>query len=371
MITAIIDDGVYEKYFLISPILHHLQINSNNRIVEEIEMKPYISHGTICAAIVSDLCQGSNFISIKVLDVMGRGCVEHLITALEWCFNNHILLIQMSLGTADYHDFDKIEPIINKLTDNGTIIVSAYNNMNIPSYPAHLPKVFGVRHDRYHLLSDGMFLLDKMSGLREENSLVSHYNKTLKDCFGDLHPTEGANSYAASVITAQIITYLKYEPALSFSDILNKIKYFAQDVIYPDAFCNFTRWEENDITVPVIYILKDNIDTFKKIYYNFIDDEYAVDSFSETRNENTLIIPLHLYKAEGGISRGLISVLNKIYQPSVILVETSTLLSKKEIDWELIDICVEYRGHYFLNLKEDIFEFETVLEVYKAILNYF
>jgi hypothetical protein len=365
MLTAIIDDGVYEEYFNNPPLLQHLQVNSNNEVEEETG-EPFASHGTICTAIINDLCKNSELISIKILDETGCGYVEQLISALNWCYRHHIRLIQMSLGTADYHDFHKIEPVIHKLTTNGTLIVSAYNNMNIPSYPAHLPGVFGVRNDRYYLLENGTFLFDSNSNLREENSLVSNYSKILIDKDGFSHTTEGSNSFAAPVITAHIITYINNKPTLTYQEILSNLKFFSCNLQYPDTFCNFEHWSKKEITVPVICIRKDDVNSFKKLYQMFTKDNYAVEGLSETTSETTDIIPLHLYNT-ANVSQGLIYTLYKVYQPSLILIESNSIMT----NWSFIDIYIEWKNNYQVYTEGKIECMENLLNVYKAILLYF
>lgn len=371
MQIAIIDDGVYEGYYPIPAVINHLQVRIDDALTQEIITEPYASHGTKCAAIIYNLCKGCDVISIKILDKKGRGFVDQLIIALMWCYEQNVKLIQMSLGSANYHDYYKINPVIFKLISKDILIVAAYHNMNIPSYPAHLPGVFGVRHDRYQLLPDGAFLLDYESGLREENSLVAHYSKQLKDNSTITQYTEGANSFAASVITAQIIQYLKYNPYLSFHDILNKLKYSAKKVIYPNSFCQFNHLNDYKNNVPVIGINRDYLNSFITIYNNFKNESYSVEGFSQIKHKNAHIIPLSLYISTDRISKGFLFLICKIYNPSVILIEFSNMIAQNNMDWELMDIYIELKEKYIMSTECSINRYNTISDVYESILAYY
>ena len=120
---------------------------------------------------------------------------RQLLDALDWCIANKVRLLHMSLGTRNYFDVKELEGRIARLTKGGTIIVAAYHNSNMRTYPAVFSRVFGVRQDMSGILGQGEFLFQKIKGLEEENSIVIHWWKENLDC---------ANSYAAPVLTGMI-----------------------------------------------------------------------------------------------------------------------------------------------------------------------
>lgn len=371
MVIAIIDDGVYDGKFFNNKILKNLFID-NDKIVKNEVNKKKSSHGTICAAIISDLYNDVKFISIKILDEEGNGYIDHLITALRWCLLNNIKVIQMSLGTANYHDFSKIEPLVQKLTESNIIMISSFHNMNIPSYPAYLPKVLGVRSDRYRLIQNGMFMIDYKSGMRIENSLISHYDKKLVDDEGFLYETEGSNSYAASVITAHVIRILELNKNITLDNLMVNLINLAQNVDYPKVFKMYSRWDYNVTNAPVILIQDNNRNIFEKIVYEFTNDNYYIEAFSELNRQDNNIIPLEFYSDEI-LTNGLLFVLNTIYTPDVILIETDKINYYKSVKniWDLVDIYIECKNNYLIYTKNYELRVYSIHELYQSIINCF
>ena len=366
--AAIIDDGVYSDSFINEDFIHtpnilmRLQVMENNTIVED-NSEAYLSHGTLCASVIGDLSPISEFISIKVLDEQGQGYSDQLVCALKWCLENEIKLIHMSLGTTNYHDFSKIETVINELTQRDFIIVAAYSNMNIPSVPAHLPKVFGVRSDKDENLKNGEYFFDNSHNLREENSIVAHYDKTGKINIGV------SNSFAAPVITSHILRLLNTNPNMNFKDILEFLKVNQSDKKTETQFCDYNNFENMEIEIPVISVTADKIGTFEKIYNLFKAEEYAVEDFSQSINMNENIIPLSLY-IENRIDNGLIFILDRVYKADVMLFEVDRSI---KVDLESIDAQIESLNNdeYILKLANEEKHFNTIEELFISLKEYF
>ena len=72
-----------------------------------------IGHGTFCYFIFKSYIKAKYMLfDIKVLDQnMGGGSCSSLINALEWCREMSVDVINMSMGTRQYIDF---EPIYDK-----------------------------------------------------------------------------------------------------------------------------------------------------------------------------------------------------------------------------------------------------------------
>ena len=118
-----------------------------------------------------------NFRYLKVLDEKGSAPISRLLDALDWCTANKVRLLHMSLGTRNYFDVKELEGRIARLTKGGTIIVAAYHNSNMRTYPAVFSRVFGVRQDMSGIFGQGELLFQKIKGLEEENSIVIHWWK--------------------------------------------------------------------------------------------------------------------------------------------------------------------------------------------------
>ena len=102
-----------------------------------------IGHGTIVAnTLVKYLNSKINLFIINIFKETLFVNVDLLIKALEYCVTIQCDLIQISLGTL--YPNEQLHKIIKKLTDQGIIIVSAFDNDKSISYPAAYNEVIGV-----------------------------------------------------------------------------------------------------------------------------------------------------------------------------------------------------------------------------------
>ena len=212
---ALIDNG----------IPYHMRNNRNQRIVHKSflaskcdpsEYKDDKSfHGAVCVGIITSICSDIELWDLNVTDSAGTTQITVLLEALEWCIQNKIKLIHMSLGTINYFDIKPLWIQIKRLLDADAIIVAAYHNRNIKTYPAAYPGVFGVRQDRYGLLGNGQILFQEQKGYNIENSIIANFSWN-----GIVNQ---ANSYAAPVVTGHIATYLNRKPTAGFDDVMDFI----------------------------------------------------------------------------------------------------------------------------------------------------
>lgn len=241
---ALIDNG----------IPHYMGNKSNHKIVHKTFLAPIcdpsehkgekLFHGAVCAGIIANICSDIEFWDLHVTGTTGTTQMTVLLEALEWCVQNKIKLVHMSLGTINYFDIKPLWTQIKRLLDADAIVVAAYHNRNIKTYPAAFPGVFGVRQDRYGFLKNGQILFREQEGYNIENSIVANlsWNGIINQ----------ANSYAAPVVTGHIATYLNRKPAAGFSDVMKFLLSIAMHKSgYPDILENVIRDKAN-IEIPII-----------------------------------------------------------------------------------------------------------------------
>ena len=109
--VAIIDDGINQNLYAIGKLNHNIQITHELHIHERVEYDPFLpSHGTTCAAVIKKYALDAILSSVKILnDDSNKGMKTQLIRALEWCVENDIRLVNLSLGTIDYKDFNEVQ----------------------------------------------------------------------------------------------------------------------------------------------------------------------------------------------------------------------------------------------------------------------
>lgn len=222
MTIAVLDDGINPgRYPCIRKMAFDLRINQSGRIFQRRKQESSSqSHGTTCAAIIQKYAPDAELGSIQVLqDDSGRGYPKQLITALHWCAERQIPLIQMSIGSRLLWDVEPIRTAVQEVLESGTVIVAALANTNRFSVPACMEGVIGVRTssimegDQYAPIEGGLFEVAFAASSRHE----------LTDYAGETHITSICNSFAAPLITAKVYDLLKKEPFLSGSECIAKL----------------------------------------------------------------------------------------------------------------------------------------------------
>lgn len=142
---VIIDSGVSEHRAISKDIncFDVVSINGKYNVVES-KKEDNIGHGTAVSFIVSHHLDNVKIWSIRLYN--DDTCdPEKLIFVLDY-IHNHIKcdLINISLGTTCCSSLSKLKECCGKLTNDGVIIVSAFDNNGTLSYPAAFENVIGV-----------------------------------------------------------------------------------------------------------------------------------------------------------------------------------------------------------------------------------
>jgi hypothetical protein len=320
----IIDNGVNLGCFPLPYIAASLRVRDDGSIVPRQDELGNVSHGTVCAAVMGRINPEIELVDIAALDADGKAYIAKLSAALRWCDEEPARIIHMSLGTLDWRDLRELAEPIEALLEGGAMIIAAFHNTGLKSFPALMPGVFGVRADRGGYMDDGEYTIDLCDGMRAENCLVAHCGAVLELPSGRRVETAGANSYAAPVITAHIAKLLDSNPGLSFNDLLDQLMlrsshhaFEAPKIIpyrmgagIPGAKC------------PVAAFLYSAKEVFLMFSHRLRGDGYAVFSFSDFCDESGAedIIPLQHYLSHGEIvCKGLTHTLEYIYRPDIVL----------------------------------------------------
>lgn len=139
---AVIDSGTDENF---------------NNHLEEIDFTgegttDYLGHGSKVVEIIigSEKIEGLSpsavIHSLKILTKNGRGKTSTMIEAIEWCIENNINIINLSVATNN--NSTELHNVIKKATEKNIIIISSYANnqsAGTNSYPAAYEETIGVR----------------------------------------------------------------------------------------------------------------------------------------------------------------------------------------------------------------------------------
>jgi hypothetical protein len=222
-LIAVIDDGVNPLYFHNRPLIYDIEISTTLRIRKVHKHSPhFLTHGTFCAGIIKKNAPQADICSIKVLNKNHRGSVYQTVKALEWCINNNIRLINMSIGTVNPKDFASINKIVDKVCDSGILIVAATSNNNKITYPACLEKVIGVRCCPDKTLRDQEYYYNFEASRGIE--IICNGVHFLKGPNNQTYFVGPSNSFATSLMCSIIYGIIENNSNASITDIKEKLK---------------------------------------------------------------------------------------------------------------------------------------------------
>ena len=117
-------------------------------------------HGTACAGIIHSLAPSARITSVKVLGPGLSGKVAWFLAGLEWAIDQGFDIINLSLGTRKRDMAMQFHELCDRAYFNGSLVVTAANNMKATSYPSLYASVLSVACNhatdsrRYHFNPD-------------------------------------------------------------------------------------------------------------------------------------------------------------------------------------------------------------------------
>lgn len=200
---AIIDSGISEGQ-VVSKVINF----SNDE-----DATDYIGHGSVVLDIISNQNYGvspnAEVYMLKVIDKYGLASTEAIYKALEWCQDNEIDIINMSLSFGIYSE--NVECMINALISDGTIIVSSINNSNVE---VDFPSMY-----------DGVICVGKTDNIELYNKDTSIILKNISSVIIKNKEYDG-NSFLAPCVTGIIASSYnqKYERGNTNAEVIQIAK---------------------------------------------------------------------------------------------------------------------------------------------------
>ncbi|QNU66429.1 hypothetical protein EHE19_016420 [Ruminiclostridium herbifermentans] len=368
--VAVIDNGISEKY--IKGKISHYKIEKKAVVIEKGNPTESLTHGTICAYIISKLLERVELIDINVFGTR-YGSSEDVILALEWCLTHAVTVINMSFGTVDYREYSKMEGIIHKLSMENRYLVAAFNNFFIKSYPASVERVFGVRADKGNLRRNGDYSFAPNRGLQKENTLVAHWD--LQEYQEDLGQNEfphRSNSFSAPVITAFIARCLGEYPGIKFNGV---IKYLEQNAVNEpcEAYSIdriFTKLNFS-IEIPVIAFVSEDIECTRNLQ-QLLDQEGYEAVLVTDGEEKIKGIPLNIYcDIEEELTKEIIASIAHIYQADILIMSLCEHRFHPK-NQDFIDIIVRREiERYRVEFRHNSCYCDTIWELSEMVQQYF
>ncbi|MFW5651038.1 MAG: S8 family serine peptidase [Acetivibrio ethanolgignens] len=198
---AVLDNGVDEKMLALCGLSDTIQQNEGN-ISDDGDL---FLHGTNCAIIIGLNCANAELYSYKLLDNTGKGNVNNLKSAFDWCLMNNIRLVNLSFGTTHFKDKSIIRQLVNQYVNKGLIIVAATANSGYTAFPASVSSIIGVK------ASDTFRIDESLQDRGVDFSAPSEHTFRLA---GNNIKLPKSNSYATPYVTALVGQLMVKQPEI-------------------------------------------------------------------------------------------------------------------------------------------------------------
>lgn len=278
---AVIDDGINVEFYNNIPTLNNsVEIDINCNVKEYVNNAIEYSHGTVCAAIISKYTKDARISSVKIINESNKTTGKQFIRAIEWCLENHIGIVNLSLGSTNINEKKDICKIINKAVKNGMIIIAASSNDGKITYPAAFSNVIGVKTLEENNKCEGYIYNCSPSG--GIDILAPSIHKLIN--YFEEEESQRCNSFAVPYITAQVHNIIKncYEKC----SILN-VKYALlekssnyEDIAEKNIVNVDLEWINEAVVFNIISNENSNIESIEYIFPKI--DEKVI--FEEDRN---------------------------------------------------------------------------------------
>lgn len=367
--VAVIDDGIHESMDSVFATINRCYVEKGRLFQGTAATVLPLSHGTICAAVIASKETDMELFDIRIFED-GSAEIENLVTALEYCISCDVQVINLSCGTLNYFDYKKVKHTLNKLLRRNVLVVSAFSNQGIMSFPASCRGVFGVREDFGKCLKEGEYGFQKFMGGRLENSLVAHIDTVV---INGSKMDVSANSYAAPVITGEIVRILKNDPGCSFRQVLKRLLLSGvKEGCQGQDPKKYLSGQGKEISTPVL-----GIDCRCRRLKDFLKkrlqaDGYYVTTVSEYGMNKTEIPCRYYMNRKNPLDKDVIYTVEHIYEPDIIIFFLDEQRFHVDTILDMVDIHIS-RTHGGMKLVsiEDLFVSGDCSKIYEYVLNYF
>lgn len=269
MLIALIDDGINKTELKMpNKLVMDLMVDENGNVSQRHSEGNFGIHGTMCARIIELYTKEVEFVSICIFDnVLLKTNSEKLVKALEWCLENDVKIINLSVGTRLLTDYGNLRRVIINLIKKGHIIIAAGNNAGTFTLPACMGGVIGVsvcedmRNNEfgYYDFGDGLQVI------------ASSAHESLRH--NNLFPIDPSNSYATPTITAAVCnamqkSYFDKSELHSSRLILGIFEYLFKGEYYRAIHPDF-------IENAVVLNLSGSVFSQKHIFFEYKEIDYS------------------------------------------------------------------------------------------------
>lgn len=145
--VAVVDSGIDATHPDVGPVQGYVAITEGEDLRFVYDTKPHddsFGHGTACAGIIRSLAPRCELYSVKVLGGANKGKGRVFAAGIRWAIDNRMHVCNLSLGTTKRDCFSIFHELVDEAYFRNVVLVTAANNMPIPSFPSVYSSVISV-----------------------------------------------------------------------------------------------------------------------------------------------------------------------------------------------------------------------------------
>ncbi len=145
--VAILDSGIDATHPDVGPVQGYMTIREaedGKLVYDEARHEDSFGHATACAGVIRAVAPDCELYSVKVLGSGLSGSGRVFAAGLRWAIDNGIQVCNLSLGTTKRDFFGVFHELADLAYFRNVALVTAANNMPIPSFPSVYASVISV-----------------------------------------------------------------------------------------------------------------------------------------------------------------------------------------------------------------------------------
>ena len=138
---GVLDSGVCRSHPHVGRIVDGVTITADGAIAGYDDL---LGHGTAVASVIHHVNPEADLLAVKIFDRKLATSLPVVIRAIDWCLEQDVQVINLSLGTVNPEHRRSFEEAVARCAAAGTVIVSALKMNGEAALPGSLDGVVGV-----------------------------------------------------------------------------------------------------------------------------------------------------------------------------------------------------------------------------------
>ena len=227
--VAVLDSGIEASHPDVRSVEGQVSISegSGGVVLDEAPHDDAFGHGTACAGIIRSLAPDCELYSVRVLDKFLSGKGSTFAAGLKWAVDHDMDVANLSLTTPKKAFFGVLHELADRAYFQNLMIVTAANNVPVPSFPAMYASVISVAS---HDTPDPETFYYNPEPPVEFGAYGIDVRVAWKD--GE-HTTSTGNSFATPHIAGLVARILAKHPGLTTFHVKVILRALAANVVGP------------------------------------------------------------------------------------------------------------------------------------------